>query len=167
MCYCLLVSSGSENWSEALVPCVYRFLFSSRSFWLFWFSQALTICLYSLSQCQRLCWVCSGGRQSLFGSSKAFQELNIHWVLGVRIGWQACTTTPTLPADFTQQLSTHPLSRTQSDSTQPEADQSLGEYTTWSPSQGRQFSLSHTQVQPRGSLGWSNLCWGAVLCLAM
>lgn len=54
------------------------FCLSSWPFWLFWSFWALIISLYSLSQCYKTLL------RFVFVSSKACQELDIHWVLGIQ-----------------------------------------------------------------------------------
>lgn len=53
----------------------------------------------------RLCWVCFGGRALLV--LRLSRNSTECWEF--RTGWQARTTIPTLPADFIQGLSIHPL----------------------------------------------------------
>lgn len=124
------------------------FFFSSRSFWLFWSFWALIIYPYSLSQChKRLCWVCFGGRAHLV--LRLSRNSTECWEF--RTGWQARTTTPTLPADFTQGLSMHPLSGT---STQP-----LWGYDCMKSIAGEAVPTQWPSVQPWWDWGWSDLCW--------
>lgn len=159
MCYCLLVSSGPENWFDQRLQfhvCTTFFL-SSWPFWLFWSFWALITSLYSLSQCYKilLCFV--------FVSSKTCQELDIHWVLGIqnrltRMYYHIHTFCRLYSVIF---QSIHSLGHRGSSSV------TMREQLHEVRSRGGRSHSAALRCNPDEILDWSNLCWGEVLCLAM
>lgn len=161
MCYCLLVSPGPENWLEASVPCVHHFL----SFFLVILTIVVLLGPYclsvQLSQCHRTLL------SFVSVSSKACQELHPETPHPLSAGnsEQADKHVPPHP-HFLQALlsdlqSIYSLGHRGSSSVTRRAQ--LHEVR----SRGGSSHSAALRCNPDEILDWSNLCWGAVLCLAM
>lgn len=125
-----------QRLQSPVCSCKNHCFLSSRPFWFFWSFWALIIYLYSLSRCHQTLlglFSCFGGRPSVC-SSRLARNLTSTEYQDFKIWWQACSATPTFPADLTQPISNPP--RTQSKSTPPGLTSHSESTTPRSPQRG-------------------------------